>query len=122
MRGVLFHRLAIANAYALHEQHYDAEHYDRIKDQLLEEMAELSVALLHERRGRRDRIDAELYQVLLCVEFLMRARGSRPEFIEGGVAQEARNLMAKIREGTSAQVDRFRYKGIGGTADAEEVT
>ena len=46
-----------------------------------------------------DRIDGELYQVLLCAEFLMRARGSRPEFIEGGVEQEARNLMVKIREG-----------------------
>lgn len=32
MRSVLFHRLAIADAYALHMQHYDAGHYDRIKD------------------------------------------------------------------------------------------
>jgi hypothetical protein len=43
MRSVLFHRLAIADAYALHMQHYDAGHYDRIKDQLIEEMAELTV-------------------------------------------------------------------------------
>jgi hypothetical protein len=99
MRPVMFHRLAIGDAYALHQQHYDAQHYDRIKDQLIEEMAELTTALMHERRGRRDRIDGELYQVLLCAEFLMRARGNRPEFIEGGVAEEARNLMAKIREG-----------------------
>jgi hypothetical protein len=95
----MFHRLAIADAYDAHMRHYDAEHYDRIKDQFIEEMAELTTALLHERRGRRDRIDGGLYQVLLCAEFLMRARGSRPEFIEGGVAQEARNLMVKIREG-----------------------
>jgi hypothetical protein len=99
VRPVLFHRLAIADAYQAHERHYDAQHYDRIKDQFIEEMAELTTALLHERRGRRDRIDGELYQVLLCAEFLMRARGNRPEFIEGGVAQEARNLMSKIREG-----------------------
>jgi hypothetical protein len=99
VRPVLFHRLAIADAYKIHELYYDAQHYDRVKDQLIEEMAELTTALLHERRGRRDRIDGELYQVLLCAEFLMRARGSRPEFVEGGVAQEARNLMAKIREG-----------------------
>jgi hypothetical protein len=49
--------------------------------------------------------------VLLCAEFLMRARGSRPEFIEGGVAQEARNLMVKIREGRvdgQARDDRQR--------------
>ena len=99
MRSVLFHRLAIGDAYMLHQQHYDAQHYERIKDQLVEEMAELTTALMHERRGRRDRIDGEMYQVLLCVEFLMRARGSRPEFIEGGVVQEARDLMAKIRTG-----------------------
>jgi hypothetical protein len=99
VRPVLFHRLAIADAYKVHELYYDAQHYDRLKDQLIEEMAELTTALMHERRGRRDRIDGELYQVLLCAEFLMRARGSRPEFIEGGVAQEARNLMIKIREG-----------------------
>ena len=99
MKSVMFHRLAIADAYDAHMRHYDAEHYDRIKDQFIEEMAELTTALLHERRGRRDRIDGELYQVLLCAEFLMRARGSRPEHIEGAVAQEARNLMAKIRGG-----------------------
>jgi NTP pyrophosphatase (non-canonical NTP hydrolase) len=99
MRFVLFHRLAIGDAYLVHLQHYDATHYDRIKDQLIEEMAELTVALQHERRGRRDRVEAELHQVLLCVEFLMRARGSQQCFVEGGVAQEARNLMSKIREG-----------------------
>jgi hypothetical protein len=111
MRPVLFHRMAIADAYALHMKHYDAAHYERVMDQLVEEMAELTTALMHERRGRRDRIDGELYQVLICAEFLMRARGSRPEFIEGGVAQEARNLMVKIREGRvdgQARDDRQR--------------
>lgn len=97
MRPVMFHRMAISDAYALHQQHYDAQHYERIKDQFIEEMAELTTALLQGRRGRCDRIDAELYQVLLCLEFL--ARDKQEVHVEMAVAEEAPNLMAKIREG-----------------------
>jgi NAD(P)-dependent dehydrogenase (short-subunit alcohol dehydrogenase family) len=49
----------------------------------------------------------------------VRARGSRPEFVEGSVAQEARNMMVKIREGRAdgkAIMYRQNYGKIISTA------
>lgn len=62
-------------AYETHKRVYGEQHHDRLVDQAIEEMAELTAKLVQQRRGRAvgnlDIIE-EAIDVTLCLDFLLR--------------------------------------------------
>jgi len=101
---------ALDDAVRAHKRYFGDGHYDRVVDQLLEEMAELSVELLKRRRNdvrstRPDNTRAEIFDVLLCLEFLSRIENIYPSEVDETVTSLAAglalacNMAADVREG-----------------------
>lgn len=69
----------VQGAYLVHQRVYGEEHEHRVADQLIEEMGELTTALMQHRRGRNDvstqEILEETIDVVLCLDFLLRDLG-----------------------------------------------
>lgn len=90
----------IREAIRLHQKFYDEEHYNRVADQLIEEMAEVAQALLKRRRGvfphSNNQLFDELADMQLCIEFLTRAEQMKPEYFKNRIDELAFSLIADL--------------------------
>lgn len=86
-------------SYLTHKRVYGPGHYDRLVDQAIEEMGELTTKLMQRRRGRDVKTDAiveEIVDVTLCLDFLLRDFCVSADMIRGEASQLAVQLDAKL--------------------------
>lgn len=74
-------RQAMHGSLLYHRRFHEGKHRERIEDQLLEEMAELSAKLMQARRGRisREELDEEIADVEICLT-AMKSLSKRQNF------------------------------------------
>jgi hypothetical protein len=95
----------VLTALATHRRAWGDDHYARGVDQAIEEMAELTTALLHERRGRsaatRETVLGEIADVCLCLELIgQHHKITRAELLSV-VTEKAVKLDVALESGTA---------------------
>ena len=91
--GVIVEGFALELALERHRSFWAPHHLDRGVDQVIEEMAELTQALLHSRRGElnREEVVDEIADVCLCLELVAREfTMGRNELLERVASKAAR--------------------------------
>lgn len=92
---------AVEQALFTHREYWREKHQDRVVDQLIEEMSELTKALLKKRRGfdvPDDDVKGEIADVCICLEFLGQGLGFENEELRVRVGKIAGDLEFKLEK------------------------
>jgi hypothetical protein len=98
-----------------HKNYWGTQHESRAAWQLIEEMAELTVALSHHMRNRDANVIEELADVEMCLSFVKDAMGIkwRPITEEEGLKEaEYRSVLTQKAERLSKRLKEARAGGI----------
>lgn len=89
---------AVVQTILAHQKCYGEDSADRAANQLIEEMAELTVEIQHSRRGRKAEIEVEIVDVLIVLEILCDAMGLNRAALEMMVTSKAEIVTRRIDE------------------------
>lgn len=100
-KGILHKSEAFDRGFDVHKSYYLDRHYSRLVDQWIEESSELTKALLKERRGRQveEAIYEEIYDVLLCLEYLIREKNLSNKKIDEGIMAKSERIVKALAKG-----------------------
>jgi NTP pyrophosphatase (non-canonical NTP hydrolase) len=101
--------LGMQKAIVAHRDCYGENGGSRCSDQLIEEMAELTVEIQHAKRGRKADIEGEIADVLVTIEVLCDALGIKKTHIWALAATKSDRL-------------RHRIENFGSVNDPEQET
>lgn len=97
---MLIHATIIDDAVESHRLVHAQQHFDRLTDQAIEEMSELTKELLKLRRKKSaataDNIVSEMADVLICLEFIGRALAVAESGMISLVASRANRLSGEL--------------------------
>jgi len=109
---MIYDSLALDQSVKAHREYHRAGHFDRVIDQCVEEMAELTKELMKNRRVRekhyddsadailsREMIEGEIMDVLICIEFISRHLNIERLDMCDGLDAVARQLRRNIETG-----------------------
>lgn len=89
----------VRTSLTVHKRYWLEKHYGRFIDQLIEEMSELTKAVLKDRRSGKTSPAAlanEIADVLLCIDYLLDAEGISRQEITSLVDEKAQNVTRKL--------------------------
>ena len=102
-------------ALLVHKNYWGSQHESRSAWQLIEEMAELTVALSHRMRNRDANVEEELADVEICLAFVKDSMGIkwRPATQEEGLKEaEYRSTITKKANQLCERLKEARVGGI----------